>query len=47
MGWCDQMGLSMAVAEWWVERWERQQRRYAIDREERFTVIGEIGRAHV
>ncbi len=42
MGWCDQMGLSMAVAEWWVERWERQQRRYAIDREERFTVIADV-----
>ncbi|MFF0627045.1 class I SAM-dependent methyltransferase [Streptomyces sp. NPDC004296] len=36
------MGLSMAVAEWWVERWERQQRRYAIDREERFTVIADV-----
>ncbi|MCK7622598.1 class I SAM-dependent methyltransferase [Streptomyces sp. RS10V-4] len=36
------MGLSMAIAETWVERWERQQRRYAIDREERFTVIADV-----
>ncbi|QHC23992.1 class I SAM-dependent methyltransferase [Streptomyces sp. GS7] len=36
------MGLSMAAAELWVERWERQQRRYAIDREERFTVIADV-----
>ncbi|GGU70202.1 hypothetical protein GCM10010211_39820 [Streptomyces albospinus] len=32
----------MAAAELWVERWERQQRRYAIDREERFTVIADV-----
>jgi SAM-dependent methyltransferase len=25
-----------------VERWERQQRRYAVDREERFTVIADV-----
>jgi trans-aconitate methyltransferase len=36
------MGLSMAVAERWVERWERQQQRYAVDREERFTVIADV-----
>ncbi|WP_329561433.1 class I SAM-dependent methyltransferase [Kitasatospora sp. NBC_01266] len=26
----------------WVERWERQQERYAVDREERFTVIADV-----
>ncbi|MGP3689774.1 class I SAM-dependent methyltransferase [Streptomyces sp. IBSNAI002] len=26
----------------WVERWERQQQRYAVDREERFTVITDV-----
>ncbi|WP_030411374.1 class I SAM-dependent methyltransferase [Streptomyces sp. NRRL S-1448] len=36
------MGLSMGTAELWVDRWERQQRRYAIDREERFTVIADV-----
>ncbi|WP_128430006.1 class I SAM-dependent methyltransferase [Streptomyces cyaneus] len=36
------MGLSLATAERWVERWERQQQRYAVDREERFTVIGDV-----
>jgi SAM-dependent methyltransferase len=36
------MGLSMATAELWVERWERQQQRYAVDREERFTVIVDV-----
>lgn len=36
------MGLSMATAELWVERWERQQQRYAVGREERFTVIADI-----
>ncbi|MFE0189610.1 class I SAM-dependent methyltransferase [Streptomyces sp. NPDC058989] len=36
------MGLSMGTAELWVERWERQQQRYAIDREERFTVIADV-----
>ncbi len=36
------MGLSMATAALWVERWERQQQRYAVDREERFTVISDI-----
>ncbi|MEU6018714.1 class I SAM-dependent methyltransferase [Streptomyces sp. NPDC047515] len=35
------MGLSMAAAGMWVERWERQQRRYALDREERFAVIAD------
>lgn len=35
------MGLSMATAGMWVERWERQQRRYALDREERFAVIAD------
>ncbi|MBC9726001.1 trans-aconitate 2-methyltransferase [Streptomyces sp. TRM68367] len=36
------MGLSLETAERWVERWERQQERYAIDREERFTVIADV-----
>ncbi|MFD7665599.1 class I SAM-dependent methyltransferase [Streptomyces sp. NPDC059788] len=35
------MGLSVATAALWVRRWERQQRRYAIDREERFTVVAD------
>jgi SAM-dependent methyltransferase len=36
------MGLSLATAERWVQRWERQQQRYATDREERFTIIADI-----
>ncbi|MBT3150528.1 class I SAM-dependent methyltransferase [Streptomyces sp. CHD11] len=36
------MGVSMGTARAWVERWERQQERYAVDREERFTVIGDV-----
>ncbi|UQA97250.1 class I SAM-dependent methyltransferase [Streptomyces halobius] len=36
------MGLSMATAAHWVERWECQQQRYAIDRQERFTVIADV-----
>ncbi|TJZ58863.1 class I SAM-dependent methyltransferase [Streptomyces piniterrae] len=36
------MGLSMATAARWVERWEGQQQRYAIDRQERFTVIADV-----
>ncbi|WP_320781809.1 class I SAM-dependent methyltransferase [Streptomyces sp. CRN 30] len=36
------MGVSMDTARTWVERWERQQRRYAVDREERFTVIADV-----
>ncbi|MFE7813898.1 class I SAM-dependent methyltransferase [Streptomyces sp. NPDC057433] len=36
------MGVSMATAGEWVERWERQQERYAVDREERFTVIADV-----
>ncbi|MFE7979023.1 class I SAM-dependent methyltransferase [Streptomyces shenzhenensis] len=36
------MGVSMETARTWVERWERQQQRYAVDREERFTVICDI-----
>jgi SAM-dependent methyltransferase len=36
------MGLSVATAEVWVDRWERQQMRYAVDREERFTVITDV-----
>ncbi|KOV60460.1 class I SAM-dependent methyltransferase [Streptomyces sp. MMG1121] len=36
------MGVSMATAKEWVERWERQQQRYAVDREERFTVIADV-----
>ncbi|MFE7441131.1 class I SAM-dependent methyltransferase [Streptomyces chartreusis] len=36
------MGLSLATAERWVHRWELQQQRYAVDREERFTVIADV-----
>lgn len=36
------MGLAMATAERWVARWERQQRRYAVGREERFTLIADV-----
>ncbi|MEV0373922.1 methyltransferase domain-containing protein [Streptomyces sp. NPDC050636] len=36
------MGLSMATAARWVERWECQQQRYAIDRQERCTVIADV-----
>ncbi|MCX5381605.1 trans-aconitate 2-methyltransferase [Streptomyces sp. NBC_00091] len=36
------MSMSTAVAAQWVERWEGQQERYAIDREERFTVIADV-----
>lgn len=36
------MGMSTAVARTWVERWERQQQHYAVDREERFTVIADV-----
>ncbi|MBZ4015945.1 class I SAM-dependent methyltransferase [Streptomyces purpurogeneiscleroticus] len=36
------MGLETATAGRWVARWERQQQRYAIDREERFTVIADV-----
>lgn len=31
--------VSAELAEDWVDRWERQQERYAVEREERFTVI--------
>ncbi|MFB8249402.1 class I SAM-dependent methyltransferase [Streptomyces sp. NPDC055952] len=36
------MGLSLATAQRWVDRWELQQQRYAVDREERFTVIADV-----
>ncbi|WP_030214539.1 class I SAM-dependent methyltransferase [Streptomyces bikiniensis] len=36
------MGVSTAAARTWVERWERQQQRYAVEREERFTVISDV-----
>ncbi|MGW3968844.1 class I SAM-dependent methyltransferase [Streptomyces ardesiacus] len=36
------MGVSMAAAKAWVERWEQQQQRYAVDREERFTVMSDV-----
>ncbi|MFF7636118.1 class I SAM-dependent methyltransferase [Kitasatospora sp. NPDC008050] len=36
------MGVSTALAETWVRRWERQQERYAVDREERFAVIADL-----
>ncbi|MEJ8640957.1 class I SAM-dependent methyltransferase [Streptomyces sp. MS1.HAVA.3] len=36
------MGMSTATATRWVERWEHQQQRYAVDREERFEVITDL-----
>lgn len=36
------MGVSTVAAKVWVERWERQQQHYAVDREERFTVIADV-----
>ncbi|QES51351.1 methyltransferase [Streptomyces venezuelae] len=36
------MGMSTVAAARWVERWECQQQRYAVDREERFTVIADV-----
>ncbi|GFH38178.1 class I SAM-dependent methyltransferase [Streptomyces pacificus] len=36
------MGVSTAAARTWVERWERQQQHYAVEREERFTVISDV-----
>ncbi|MFF2650730.1 class I SAM-dependent methyltransferase [Streptomyces sp. NPDC058045] len=36
------MSVSMETARTWIERWERQQQRYALDREERFTVICDV-----
>ncbi|MDX3733022.1 class I SAM-dependent methyltransferase [Streptomyces caniscabiei] len=36
------MGLSTTTAARWVERWERQQQLYAVDREERFEVIADL-----
>ncbi|MFE7519867.1 class I SAM-dependent methyltransferase, partial [Streptomyces halstedii] len=36
------MSVSMPTAQRWVDRWEQQQQRYAIDREERFTVIADV-----
>ncbi|MEU3984485.1 class I SAM-dependent methyltransferase [Streptomyces sp. NPDC026672] len=36
------MGVSMDTARMWVERWERQQQHYAVEREERFAVITDV-----
>jgi SAM-dependent methyltransferase len=36
------MGVSMATAKEWVERWELQQQHYAVGREDRFTVIADV-----
>ncbi|MEU2775552.1 class I SAM-dependent methyltransferase [Streptomyces sp. NPDC007162] len=36
------MGVSTTTAARWVERWERQQQLYAVDREERFDVIADL-----
>ncbi|MBW5482406.1 class I SAM-dependent methyltransferase [Streptomyces bambusae] len=36
------MHLNTVTAARWVERWECQQQRYAVDREERFTVIADV-----
>ncbi|MEW2416059.1 class I SAM-dependent methyltransferase [Streptomyces sp. NPDC046866] len=38
----DAGALSTATAAHWVERWECQQQRYAVDRAERFTVIADV-----
>ncbi|RSS81670.1 trans-aconitate 2-methyltransferase [Streptomyces sp. WAC06614] len=35
-------GVSATTAARWVERWECQQQRYAVDREERCTVIADV-----
>lgn len=34
--------MTAGTAARWVERWERQQQRYAVDREERFTVMADV-----
>ncbi|KJS56490.1 methyltransferase [Streptomyces rubellomurinus subsp. indigoferus] len=36
------MPVDAALAETWIERWERQQERYAVEREERFTVVADV-----
>lgn len=36
------MSVDAALAEAWIERWERQQERYAVEREERFTVVADV-----
>lgn len=36
------MRVSMPTAARWVNRWEQQQQRYAIDREERFVVVADV-----
>ncbi|WP_210592272.1 trans-aconitate 2-methyltransferase [Streptomyces sp. GESEQ-35] len=36
------MNVSTVTAARWVERWECQQQQYAVDREERFTVIADV-----
>ncbi|GAA3747896.1 class I SAM-dependent methyltransferase [Streptomyces sp. NEAU-PBA10] len=36
------MCVSTTTARLWVDRWELQQQRYAIDREERFTVVADV-----
>lgn len=41
-GWYRTMSVSMPTAERWVDRWEQQQQRYAIGREERFTVVADV-----
>ncbi|MEV8530525.1 class I SAM-dependent methyltransferase [Streptomyces sp. NPDC051211] len=36
------MEMSTVTASRWVERWERQQQRYAVHREERFAVMADV-----
>ncbi len=38
----DARGVGMTETQTWSERWERQQERYAVGREERFTVIADV-----
>lgn len=37
--------IDAQLAQYWVDRWDRQQERYMADREERFTVVADVLRA--